>query len=77
MGIKRRVLHYDTLGHANAERGKIPDCLDTSRHHFVRNALRYLDRNGQYPDTDIVFLPLPFKLIGMENRDEGNVSKLK
>ena len=74
MGIQRRVLYDDVLGHPDAEGSKVPHGLDAALHHVVRNLLGNLDGHGQHADMHVVLLHLPGEFIGMKN---GNAVQLR
>lgn len=74
MGIQRRVLYDDVLGHPDAEGSKVPHGLDAALHHVVRNLLGNLDGYGQHADMHVVLLHLPGEFIGMKN---GNAVQLR
>ena len=69
MGIERRVLYNNRLGHTNAERRKIPNSLNSSRHHFIGHGLSYFNGYGKHTYINIIFKHLLFKFIGMINRN--------
>ena len=56
MSVDGSVLHYDSFGDVNPERGKIPDGSDAGSHHTVDHLLRRSDRDSQYTDADIRLL---------------------
>lgn len=74
MSIKGCILYHDIFRNTDTERGKIPDSLDSSVHHHIRDTLGNLDRNSQHTDLYVIFFHLLQKVVRMINRNSVQVS---
>ena len=72
MGIERRVLYNNRLGHTNAERRKIPNRLNSSRHHFIGHGLSNFNGHGKHTYINIIIISNYYNRIYNSNNRNDN-----
>lgn len=68
MSIHGSILYDNMFGHADTERSKVPQSLDTTGNDLLGYLLRLIDRHGDDTDRSSVLFLLGRKIIQMENR---------